>query len=381
MQQETAKTQQRRIVALDGLRGLATIIVLLSHYFGEVQNGFAPFMAGWIAVNVFFVMSGFLVGSLILDKEDCRNFLQVFYIRRICRTVPVYFACVIIVYLFISLLGEVHWIDADVQFPLWSYLSFTQNFFMIQSGSTGAHWLAPTWTLVVEEQFYLLVPTLFILVPRRYLIHTLTAIILSAIGVRWAIIQFAPDFQMARFVLLPARADEIASGLLLAVILKSDKIDWIRHKQKIRILPMLPLVTLLCFVVIDRVYNIRIGEIIRPTLISIFSATYILVLVLGFEEANKFHSKFLCFFGSTSYSIYLTHLLVLGLLHGFVFGKVPDVASIPQIALTIAALPIAVFVGWVLTKIFEEPITAWGRSWKWSEQTLPLQPHQPPASA
>jgi peptidoglycan/LPS O-acetylase OafA/YrhL len=59
---------------------------------------------------------------------------------------------------------------------------------------------------------------------------------------------------------------------------------------------------------------------------------------------------------------------VLGLIHGFVLGAIPDLTTLPQLAVTIAAFPVAVFVGWALTKVVEEPITAYGRSWKWSEQ-------------
>src|SRR5437016_14672551 len=82
--------QERRIVALDGLRGLMTILVIVSHYFGEVPNGLRATMLGWLAVDVYFVLSGYLIGKLILERGQHANFFTVFYVRRICRTIPAY---------------------------------------------------------------------------------------------------------------------------------------------------------------------------------------------------------------------------------------------------------------------------------------------------
>ena len=61
---------ERRVVALDGLRGMMTILVVISHYFAEVPHGISVLMFGWVAVDMFFVLSGYLVGKLILEKAD-----------------------------------------------------------------------------------------------------------------------------------------------------------------------------------------------------------------------------------------------------------------------------------------------------------------------
>ena len=80
-----------RIPALDGLRGLMTIFVVFSHYAVEVPHGIGMFSTGWVAVIVFFVLSGFLVGRLAIARRGAGNFLAVFYLRRICHTFPLYF--------------------------------------------------------------------------------------------------------------------------------------------------------------------------------------------------------------------------------------------------------------------------------------------------
>ena len=89
-----------------------------------------------------------------------------FYARRVFRTLPIYFVCLLVNAVLLSVFSG-HWVDADGAFPIWSYFVFAQNFFMAASDGIGAHWLAPTWTLAVEEHFYLLVPALFFIVPRR----------------------------------------------------------------------------------------------------------------------------------------------------------------------------------------------------------------------
>jgi peptidoglycan/LPS O-acetylase OafA/YrhL len=95
------------------------------------------------------------------------------------------------------------------------------------------------------------------------------------------------------------------------------------------------------------------------------------MLVCGAPEARRFHSPLLRFFGRISYSTYLMHLPILGLMHGLILGATPDAATLPQVAVSVLALPITVLAGWVLTKLVEEPITAYGRSWKWSETLVP----------
>ena len=78
-------------------------------------------------------------------------------------------------------------------------------------------------------------------------------------------------------------------------------------------------------------------------------------------------SRFLRFFGNNSYCIYLCHLPVLGLLHGLILHGRPGLASPEQWAVTIIAAPVCVLVGVSMTKLIEEPLTRWGRSWKWSK--------------
>jgi peptidoglycan/LPS O-acetylase OafA/YrhL len=367
---KTAARIDTRIVALDGLRGLMTIVVVISHYFGEVANGIAALAAGFVVVNVFFVLSGYLVGRLILEKMHCANFLTVFYVRRICRTLPVYIVCVAIVNGFIQVFRDEPWVDAAVTFPLWSYLTFTQNFFMIQQNAIGAHWLAPTWTLAVEEHFYLVGPALFFIVPRRWLLTVLLVICVCSILGRGLVFWGGAASPMAANTLLPFMSYGIVAGLIAAVLIKDDTIRWHRYDLALRIIPIFALIGAATLKLVDGGTG-KLFEIFSFALISVGSASYILSIVRGAPEAKRLESKLLCFFGTTSYSVYLTHLLVLGLLHGLVLGTIPDIATPVQFALTLAALPLSALAGFVMTELVEAPLTRYGRSWAWSRAERP----------
>jgi peptidoglycan/LPS O-acetylase OafA/YrhL len=360
-----------RIVALDGLRGLMTLFVLVSHYFGEIEGGLRPFMVGWIAVDMFFVLSGFLVGNLIMDKMHHRNFLTVFYIRRACRTVPVYIGCVLLIFAVVHLLGPRSWITEST-IPLWSYLTFTQTFFMAQQNSMGLYWLAPTWTLAVEEHFYLVAPAFLLLTPRRLLIAALMAVILAALCVRLWLVPTGGAGALSHLVLLPARMDTIAIGILAAVMWKRGLVDWARHGLWLRMAPIIAAVVIAALKnggdSAGFLFNILAGPVAAAG-----CAGFLLALVMGAPEAARYHAPFLRFFSRTSYSIYLTHVMILCLMHGLLLDAKPAMHSAAQWGVTLAALPLAIGAGYLLTRIFEEPLTAWGRSFKWSAETVERQ--------
>jgi peptidoglycan/LPS O-acetylase OafA/YrhL len=355
----------RRIVALDGVRGLMTILVVFSHYFGEVPHGFQALMFGWIAVDMFFVLSGYLVGNLILDKMHNDNFFVVFYVRRICRTLPIYFMSVLLIAAVLSAFNGTAWLDNDISFPVWSYFSFTQTFFMASTEQIGAHWLAPTWTLAVEEHFYLLAPMTFFFVPRKYLAGVLIVVAAGAVGCRIAVHVFNVGNPTAAHVLLPGIADVLICGLLAALASKTDYVRRGNLDYALRITPIL-LVILLALLGLIEGRNRPGFEILSPLVVSLASAVFLLSVVRNAPEAERFRGHVLRFFGRTSYAVYLTHLPVLGLMHGLILNARPDIADTRQWLVTIAALPVCVLVSWLLTKVVEEPITRYGRSWSWS---------------
>ncbi|ACL60738.1 acyltransferase family protein [Methylobacterium nodulans] len=358
--------QDGRVLALDGLRGVMTIFVVLSHYFGEVPHGFRIAMLGWIAVDMFFVLSGYLVGKLIVEKGHHANFLTVFFVRRACRTLPIYMVCVVAVFGLLAVLDR-PWTRDEEHFPLWSYLTFSQNALMVATGRVGAEWLAPTWTLGVEEHFYLLLPLVFALVPRPKLAAALVAVALLAAGSRAAILGLAPDWTLAALMLLPTRADGLACGVLAALVVTGGRPRLDGRDGLLRgAVPLLLAATALLRIIggEDGLLFAALGH----AVVSLACAHFLLALVRGAPEAIRLHAPVLRFFGTTSYAVYLTHMPILGLMHGLILDAKPDIATPAQWGVTLAALPVCVGIGWLLTRTIEAPISAYGRSWRWQEQ-------------
>ena len=158
-----------RIPELDGLRGLAIGSVLIWHYF-MVPTVTAPgtplsyaLVFGrltWSGVDLFFVLSGFLIGGILLDARKASNYFQVFYTRRFFRIVPIYAAVLLIVPTFLLLAQRTHhgtWLT-PAHPPWYFFWTFTQNFWMVRAMDFGGNALGVTWSLAIEEQFYLLWP-------------------------------------------------------------------------------------------------------------------------------------------------------------------------------------------------------------------------------
>ena len=162
----------KRVSQLDGVRGVAILLVLVWHYFGAqvvaepksiLHYCTHALSLTWSGVDLFFVLSGFLIAGILLDHHNTSNYFRVFYLRRVCRIFPLYF---LLLALFLCLSAtnlstspSFRWLLHD-PFPIWSYATFTQNILMGARGGFGPHWLGITWSLAVEEQFYLFVPFL-----------------------------------------------------------------------------------------------------------------------------------------------------------------------------------------------------------------------------
>ncbi len=213
-----------RIPELDGIRGLAIGMVLLWHYFVYPATAAlataAPTTAlsyalvfgrlTWTGVDLFFVLSGFLIGGILLDARKAANYFQVFYTRRFFRIVPIYAALLLVFPSLITVMewshpGNFNWLTADA-LPWYSYWTFTQNFWMAAAATLGANALGITWSLAIEEQFYLTLPLLVrLLAGRRLLVCVLTGIFLAPLA-RITILHFWPYNWVAAFALMPCRA-------------------------------------------------------------------------------------------------------------------------------------------------------------------------------
>jgi peptidoglycan/LPS O-acetylase OafA/YrhL len=355
-----------RTPALDGIRGAFTLMVIVSHFFGEVPNGWDVAKVGWVGVIGYFALSGFLIGRLILERMAHVNFVTVFYVRRFLRLMPPYFIVLLAAYGIYGVAAHRHWVDVDHMFPAWTYLTFTQNFYMVHSGSIGPHWLAPTWTLAVEEHFYLIAPAALMFTPRRHLLKSLLVLGVASLALRIAIFEFGVLPSMAGRTLLACIADTIIAGMIAATLWKTEGFPWARYDVHLRAgAPVLLFVAALLQVIDNRI-GTSLFATFGTTLMAIGLSCLLLALMRNAPEARRFESPLLCFFGHTAYCIYLTHLTVLGLMHGLILGSRPDVATPEQMLVTCAAFGVSISVGWAFYKTVEEPCMAYARRFTWS---------------
>jgi len=217
-----------RMPELDGLRGLAILIVIwhnagLTWY--HHRPGLLPDLfslsanMGWLGVQLFFVLSGFLITGVLLDGKGRPRQLPNFYMRRVLRIFPLYFLVLIFAFIVLPALHAMpEWLAADRDRQLW-YWTFLINWAapVVGGGTTLSHF----WSLAVEEQFYLLWPLLVVVCGRRALAWLCAAVVVSALVFRgW---QTAVDFefaQQAAYQFTVARWDALACGALLALALR-----------------------------------------------------------------------------------------------------------------------------------------------------------------
>jgi peptidoglycan/LPS O-acetylase OafA/YrhL len=222
-----------RVPELDGLRGLAILFVVIWHLFvtvvayppGSSYSIAAYFLRWtWSGVDLFFVLSGFLIAGILLDARESEHYFHTFYLRRIFRIVPLYAVAVISYAVLSSFVSTSSYLQATGLFrdewPLAPYLLFLQNVWSGIVGQWGPTWLSVTWSLAVEEQFYLFLPFVVRFLKRPALTFQLAALIVLAPVVRVALFDLR-NGAFWSYMELPSRLDALGLGALVAVLSRS----------------------------------------------------------------------------------------------------------------------------------------------------------------
>lgn len=364
----------KRIPQLDGVRGIAILMVLVWHYFvcqvmaaepgGVVSVISSKLILTWSGVDLFFVLSGFLIAGILLDHKETTNYFRIFYLRRVCRILPLYFL-LLGLYLAVSLTSlpakpAYSWLLPN-PLPIWSYATFTQNIFMGLRGDFGPHWLGVTWSLAVEEQFYLVVPVLVYFLPRKVLLLVLFAAIIAAPILR----STYPGLNA--FINTPWRSDSILSGAALAVLVR-----WNPFIAAVRKLPWLLLLIFLALLAG------AIQMTLKPGLMGVWNhfwlaAFYAVFILMAFANSlpilgRILASSLLVWFGRLSYGIYMFHQAVSGLMHG-AFGRgAPQMLTGSDMGITLGSLVITLLLAMISFRFFESPILNWGHRFKYQQR-------------
>ncbi len=284
---------------LDGLRGVAIILVLLIHFYSITL--------GWVGVDLFFVLSGFLITNILLRYESTFHSYKIFIIRRCLRIFPIYFLTLFMVFivggeLFHKYINGFEVLSSN-QLYFWTYL---QNFFLatnIEKPTTLNHF----WSLAVEEQFYIIYPIL-IFAFKKNIRHLLS--LLSLFVALSLILKLTSNNIAVNYSLLPYRMDSLILGAILSILLANN----------IKIKSVFIYLTLAVSAITFLLIGIQEGSFAHTTLwmsklgyfsIDLFFATLLFLSLINNKTGSYIRktldNKLLIEFGKYSYGIYVIH--------------------------------------------------------------------------
>ena len=361
-----AAPESGRVPALDGLRGIAILLVIVSHYLGAYWRTAS---AGWTGVNLFFVLSGFLITGILLDAKDKPHYFRNFYARRTLRIFPLYYLVLVLVFVVApwipSLDTESYRALAGRQVWFWTY---TANFYVGAYGEIGAdpfacNWigLLHLWSLSVEEQFYLVWPFIVLFTSRRQLIGICGVFFVGAWLMRLHYITGPMNPQPYFFT--QCRVDDLAIGALIAAVAR-DK----GGVEKLRACaPWLSIAAIwvLLGVGVELRHFFQLAADVERWAYSAFSVLYgcLLVFAIAAPQTNLYRraleNRVLRSYGKYSYAIYIFHWGLSELL----FARIAPLDALStrlgsqDVALAIRVIIVAVVswgIGWLSWNLYEK---------------------------
>ena len=228
----------QHVPALDGIRGVAILLVLLLHFSMETEyHSYAGWLysrfafAGWIGVDLFFVLSGFLITGILLDAkgDDHRrradpHYFRNFFTRRVLRIFPLYYGSLAVLFLVLPLFKPfqtpaLQWVTGQQKW-LWLY-GANILIFMKKAWCLWTEWfvLNAFWSLAIEEHFYLLWPLVVFFLPRKWLLRVCLASLPFCFALRFVLCYHSPSFLLSG-VLTPCRIDGLCFGALMALAIR-----------------------------------------------------------------------------------------------------------------------------------------------------------------
>lgn len=309
-----------RYPALDGVRGIAVLAVMTFHFFlfgkmasmgvvDRVAAGTAA--AGWAGVDLFFVLSGFLITGILFDARGKPNFLRNFYARRVLRIFPLYYGVLVVFFVVLPhLFSSSSVIRANTHGQLWFWSYLSNVHVALHGWSATSEYVDHFWSLSIEEQFYLLWPFVVAALSRRVLLRTCGVV--AAVSLLLRIWLRAHDLPNAAFALTATRMDALAIGAFVALAVRGPDelrtmLRWVR--------PMLATtVTMIAAIWIARGgfdKNDPVVGTIGFTLLALSFGGIILLAIHpaggGSPMTRLFRSESLRALGKYSYSLYVFH--------------------------------------------------------------------------
>ncbi len=382
--------EARAIPTLDGMRGIAVLLVLMFHFAwtfpGEDPTTAVTFVdkvavrihaflwSGWIGVDLFFVLSGYLItrGLVTPSAKVLGTRLKMFWMRRVLRIFPLYYAFIIVGSIVaLAVVGTSAWIPGP------SYWVYMQNY-ALAFDDEPLRWTAHFWSLAIEEQFYFVWPIVALMVSRRRLIPTILVLVPAVVMLRGFMVFkgasipvlngiFHGDQGIAKFVYRATftRADGLLLGAFVAVtqreVLHPVSIAWRRLRFPILIASAVALVGLYVLANGLNDYDRRIISIGYVTLAVFFASSISMcadaVISERFRAFLSWGPLVAC--GKVSYGMYIFHWVLVILLVPRLEKMQVGMGAVTQMALNLGVIVVGTAVVYVLAtlsfKFFESP--------------------------
>lgn len=308
---ENAISLSGHISELDGVRAIAIWMVLIGHLywgftvppdtFDKMPRLIYQILShGWLGVDLFFVLSGFLITGILLDSKTRRNYFQTFYWRRVLRILPIFYLCILVMSLFYE----------NVAYFLLSFV-FLANF-AYGLGVQAPHGPGVFWSLCIEEHFYLMWPFLVKFLSRRNLTLLTILIVIVTPALRWwgAVRGLNVDMQIYSYSYF--RFDELAVGALLAIWMRSG---FANQRNSLGLATGLVILSIV-IAIVGLPYGIMgktpVGVALRSTQVVLVFAAFVLTVITlrGTPLTAVLRTKFTEISGKLSYCLYLIHLSI-----------------------------------------------------------------------
>lgn len=310
---------QERFPQLDGLRGIAILLVIL-------HNGSAKypvlhldriFANGWMGVDLFFVLSGFLITGILLDTRESSGYFKNFYARRCLRIWPLYYASLVFMFLVVPFLRPVEGIAIfERSSPWWSFPLYLQNF-LIPAPETAAGLLGVTWSLAIEEQFYLVWPLVVRFTSHAILRRISILVFFLSPVLRLLLASQGVNLYSNTF----SRMDGLMLGALLAVFFRSAQFDASRF---LGIAWVIFIVTASIAFLTDQpqwiVFSMSAAASAALLYVSLYSGA-------GWLQRGL-RNRFIVYTGTISYGLYLLHKIPFNIATVIGLNKYPVIAAL-----------------------------------------------------
>jgi peptidoglycan/LPS O-acetylase OafA/YrhL len=367
--------------ALDGVRGLAVLSVLLYHFVAQTvaTNGFERVLDwalayGLLGVDLFFILSGFLITGILYDARDEPDYFRSFYMRRVVRIFPLYYGVLAVVFFIVPLipslretsLGRLH------EHQAWAWLYGVNVYLSFHGGWGALSYLDHFWSLAVEEHFYFVWPLLIWLFRKspRALLRLALGVALLSFASRM-VASLAGVDQVVTVVLTPFQLDALCLGGFFAIYVREAGVD---NVVKRALLPMAAAALMVAILAFGIQHYSEVGPLaLQPLRRGMYRILLAALLLWAFAApasslvSRFFRSRPMVTLGKYSYGLYVYHhfLSYYFTTHRteFELGRLVGSHTLAVAIQAVVGIGLSMAVAWVSFEYFEKPFLRLKRFW------------------